>query len=70
MSCFNMPPGVSPSDIPGCRPEDEAWEAVWEEISGECRELGLSDQDAALAWRLGVAALQAARDNGGGFPHD
>ena len=24
MSGFNMPPGVSPSDIPGNRPEDDA----------------------------------------------
>ena len=28
MSGFNMPPGVSPSDIPGNRPEDEAFDLL------------------------------------------
>lgn len=25
---WDLPPGVSPSDIPGNRPEDEAWEKI------------------------------------------
>ena len=26
----NLPPGVTPSMIPGCRPEDELWDNWWE----------------------------------------
>ena len=32
MSGFNMPPGVSPSDIPGNRPEDDELPAVFEDL--------------------------------------
>jgi len=28
---WNLPPGCSPRDIPGNRPEDEAWERAMEE---------------------------------------
>ena len=27
---WDLPPGVSVSDIPGNRPEDEAWENIYE----------------------------------------
>lgn len=32
MSDFNMPPGVRVSDIPGNRPEDEAWEVFCDKV--------------------------------------
>lgn len=30
MGGYNLPPGCSVSDIPGNRPEDEAWEKLWD----------------------------------------
>ena len=32
MSLSNLPPGCSPSDIPGNRPEDAEYEAFWNEL--------------------------------------
>jgi hypothetical protein len=30
VSGYNLPPGCSVSDIPGNRPEDQAWEELWD----------------------------------------
>ena len=30
MTGYNLPPGVSDSDLPGNRPEDEAWDEYWD----------------------------------------
>jgi len=40
VSGFNMPPGVSPNDIPGNRPEDLEYEAFMEEriLNSDCEE--------------------------------
>lgn len=32
MTGWNLPPGVSVSDIPGNRPEDEAWERLMDRL--------------------------------------
>lgn len=32
MGGWNLPPGVSVSDIPGNRPEDEEWERLWDRL--------------------------------------
>lgn len=70
MSDFNMPPGVSVSDIPGNRPEDLAEEAFWEKLAEMCCDLPESIWDAPgvrtlvesardLAWAAGYAEGQA-----------
>ena len=50
----NLPPGVSVSDIPGNRPEDEAWERLIERIS----ESGLDVDQASRAWEIGYATVR------------
>ena len=49
---WDLPPGVSPSDIPGNRPEDEAWEkienAFWENDKNCSKELWSSFEEAKL----------------------
>ena len=54
----NLPPGCSPSDIPGNRPEDEAWEQVFDAITRDADERGMTPADVMTAWRMGVAAWQ------------
>lgn len=64
----NYPPGVT-----GTEPQiegDRAWEAVHEQIDETCRRNGWTDCEAAVAWMLGVKALEAARSLGGKFPSD
>lgn len=31
MTGWNLPPGCNVSDLPGCGPDDEAWEVYWHE---------------------------------------
>jgi hypothetical protein len=61
MSGFNMPPGVSPSDIPGNGPHDgdmeEAELHCIEELAKHVRD----PEDYALVLAVGIAAIQAAR---------
>lgn len=35
MTGWNLPPGVNVNDIPGNRPEDEAYEVFWEKLDEE-----------------------------------
>ena len=58
MSGFNMPPGVSPSEIPGNRPEDEAFERLINAARGVlgCYWLGVPVTE-------GMAELSAALDH-------
>ena len=53
----NLPPGVTESMIPGNRPEDAAWDAVWEDITGEAIDANLSADDVRRVWDLGIKAL-------------
>lgn len=67
----NLPPGVTPSMIPGNRPEDkEAWEQFYRDVDKDCIEYGLSDADAFVAWKLGLSAYLEAREWGAKFLHD
>lgn len=54
---YNMPPGVSESDIPGNSPEDVAWEKLLEDIAGS----GLSVSEARARWESQPAMLEAAK---------
>lgn len=51
-SGFNLPPGCRVSDIPGNRPEDEAWEAIingfWNKKRTPEKDRVLSDADTPL----------------------
>ena len=66
----NLPPGVTEGMIPGNRPEDLAWEKFHEEVDENAFSLNLSDQDALVAWKMGIGAFQAAREFQAKFPHD
>lgn len=65
-----LPLGVEVSDLPGNRPEDAAWEAVHETIDRDATEQAMSDMDVEMAWRLGLAAWNAAKDAGARWPHE
>lgn len=64
----NYPPGVTGREphIAG----DETWEKLHEQIDETCHRKGWTDCDAAVAWMLGVQALEAVRSLGGRFPSD
>ena len=70
MNESNLPPGVSVSDIPGNRPEDDAWDELVESIGTDAAEANMTDTDVLVAWRMGLAAYKAARGFGPTFPHD
>ena len=61
MSGFNMPPGVSVSDIPGNSKADEDWDAFADHLLYVCAEQGMSIEDARLAWLIGCDALSRVR---------
>lgn len=64
----HYPPGVT-----GNEPEiagDDSWEKVHEQIDETCRKKGWTDCEMAVAWMLGVQALEAVRSLGGRFPSD
>lgn len=60
----NLPPGCTDSMIPGNRPEDEAWERLFEIIGKESGDYGMTDSDALCAWKLGFAAWTQAHNEG------
>ena len=59
MTGFNMPPGCSPSMIPGNRPEDLAYEAAWEWVEEQLKDLSLDELRRAVL--IGKAAVEAER---------
>lgn len=69
MSAFNLPPGVSLND-PHINPDDDGWDHLLEEAGKDCEAEAWTDIDALVAWKLGVAALRAAKKYGAKFPHD
>lgn len=64
----NLPPGVNENDIPGNRPEDDAWEKLHEEIDDDSNEYGLADMEAWTAWKLGLAAYLKSKELGAVYP--
>ena len=69
---WNLPPGVSPSDIPGNRPEDAEWEAIYngfwdKEDRKQEEQLALNDAPAiyidliyeAIEYGIGIGNKQA-----------
>ena len=55
----NLPPGVSVSDIPGNRPEDEAWEKLIDKILAS----GWSVEEAYRAWEIGHTILVTIKES-------
>lgn len=49
---------------------DHAWEKFHEQIDDDANTFSLTDMDAFVAWKLGLAALKAVREIKGTFPHD
>lgn len=66
MSGFNLPPGVSLSDVD---PSD-TWEKLFEVIQDDCDKAGMADLDCLVAWRIGLAAWKRAHELGAKFPHE
>lgn len=66
----NLPPGVTESMLPGNRDEEMAWETLYRIIGEDAMKKDMSDQDAFVAWRMGLAAWKASKDLGAKFPHD
>jgi len=73
MNLSNLPPGCSPSDIPGNRPEDAEYEAFWNELDTKfsteykklwlCLERIYGGDDPELE-RAVIAYVDMARDIG------
>lgn len=68
MNPSNYPPGVTGSEkaIQG----DEAWEKLFEGISKEADEEGMTDMDVLVSWKLGLTVWRRAKFLGATFPHD
>lgn len=63
MTDYNLPPGVSISDIPGNRPEDEAWDKLYEEtILGYCDKHSIGPEEAAEIWKKGLSQSSDSGD--------
>lgn len=58
MTLSNLPPGVQPGDIPGNRPEDLAFDALYDQIALS----GLTAEEAKRRWDSQPALLEALRD--------
>lgn len=59
MSGFNLPPGVSVSDIPGNSDADAEWDKLVGLIGDECALMGWDAHDAFAVWNLGRALHKA-----------
>lgn len=57
MSASNLPPGCSPSDIPGNTPEDEAWDRLFNDML----EIGLTAREARARWDSAPQLLRALK---------
>lgn len=57
----DLPPGCSPSDIPGNRPEDGAAEAL-QEAMGEAWGYGFDEEQVVALWREVVKAEEESAD--------
>lgn len=55
----NFPPGCSANDIPGNRPEDEAWERVVDWFIEYSSETDLTPEEIKRAVLMGIAAVKA-----------
>ncbi len=51
----NLPPGCSPNDIPGNRPEDEAWDDLVQQISRCADAFGWDAATTQKVWKAGVS---------------
>lgn len=61
MSGFNMPPGVSPNDIPGNEPDDGDMEAAIDKIVDDSEEQRMCAEDVEFVWALGLHAWKEFR---------
>jgi len=59
----DLPPGCNVSDIPGNRPEDEAWDRFFETVTKDSEWCGLDAVDAMLAWQVGLASFRRMKDS-------
>ena len=62
MTGFNLPPGCEVSDLPGNRPEDEAWDDLFNWLLGTGLEPKEIRDYVGIHWKLteGRAALSLA----------
>jgi len=56
MSGFNLPPGVTTGMLPGCTPEDEAFENLVDRITADGDRRMLRVAEMADVWALGLEA--------------
>ena len=57
----NLPPGVRDCDLPGNRPEDEAWERVHEYLDAIATDFALTPDEAHDLITMGMGALKCCR---------
>lgn len=69
MNLSDLPPGVSPLN-PHINPDDSGWDRLYEQVAKDTEKEGMTDMDAFVAWRLGLAAFTQARKLGVKWPHD
>lgn len=60
MTGYNMPPGCSPSDIPGNGPNDGAMEHFLDSVADDVGTRGLRPEEASCIWRMGLMAWDEA----------
>ena len=58
----NLPPGVSVGDLPGNRPDDEAWDKFHEWVGEQAAAKGLSPDEAMEAWSRGLDQTRMTLD--------
>lgn len=47
-----------------------AWALLHDEIDQDAAQAHMTDIDASMAWKMGLAAWKAAKKNGAAFPHE
>jgi len=52
------------------REDKKTWDDVVLQVLEDVKKESMCDVDLHVAWRLGLAAWKAARENGASFPHD
>lgn len=57
----NLPPGVTPSMLPGNSGEEAAWEKVVEDVLWDSGEKNLAPPEAREAWQMGLVAFLRCR---------
>ena len=65
----DMPPGVSPSDIPGNIHTNLEWDNFFELVSADASENGMTPLHALMVWKVGVVVYMLLNEfKGHGAP--